>query len=158
MWHDMRSRLSPQLLRLSTMQSFLRLEDVWGVGLRGFSWLWFMGCFFLPSPLSTFAAFPPLSPRHSVRRHSKVTTQRPFFALYRSLKGEQLRNARRKNGRISRKAEDKVAQNVGLAELCKRGVIVRVRCVCADEGDGQRGSFFPAVPRTQGTLWRPGAF
>lgn len=44
--------------------------------------------FFIPTPLSTCAAPPPpLSPRHSVGRRSKVTTRRPLLALRRSLKG-----------------------------------------------------------------------
>lgn len=91
-----------------------------------------------------------------------------------------------KNGRISRKAEDKVPQNEGLAELC-RGRLVDVvvvlggglsdefrRCVRVQGRervrtgrggvggeDGHRGSeralFFPAVPSTPGRPRRPGA-
>lgn len=95
-----------------------------GAGLRRF------GCHFFPFFAFFFCFFlfypPPfrpaqLSPRHSVGRRGKVTTRRPFLALYRSLKGNNGGKVRRKIGRISRKAEDKVPQNAGLAELCSGG-------------------------------------
>lgn len=38
-----------------------------------------------------------------------MTKRRPFLSLHQSLKGNN-RNVRQKNGRISRKTEDKVAQ------------------------------------------------
>lgn len=98
------------------------------------------GCFFPPPRSPFFLSFfythpsldlrrsssapPPLSPRHSVGRRSKVTTRRPFLALGRSLKGNNGGMRDGKNGRISRKTGDKVAQNAGLAELCRGGGVI----------------------------------
>lgn len=104
----------------------------WGLGGLG-------GAAFPPSSLFYFFHPPlsrpaPLSPRHSVGRQSKVTMRRPFLALYQSLKGNNEGMCDEKNGRISRKAEDKVPQNAGLVELCKEGWVGLLdefrRCVC----------------------------